>query len=215
MYLLIRDRIIAQSDSNKQAVAKKFQEQLKQAQGEQQIALRYGYALALIRLEKYDQALKEIENLLKKDPQRIAFLLAKAEINMRAGQVAQAIKTYEHALQIYPANSALTYNYANALIRDGQYKKAEHVLDNFLKTPANNPDFYQLLAKVTTKIGNPAKAHEALAEYYYQTGQLHQAIDQIKVALKIKHLDFYTTSRLEAQLARIKEEVPKQEKWIR
>jgi predicted Zn-dependent protease len=212
MYLLIRDRIIAQSDSNKQATEKKFQAQLKQAQGEQQIALRYGYALSLIRLEKYDQALKEIDRLMQKDPQRIAFLLAKSEINMRAGHVKQAIKTFEHALQIYPANSALTYNYANALIRDGQYKKAEHVLDSFLKTPPDNPNFYQLLAMATTKIGKPASAHEALAEYYYQIGQLHQAIDQIKLALKIKHLDFYTTSRLEAQLARIKEEVPKQEK---
>lgn len=212
MYLLMRDRIIAESGSDKQAIEKKFQEDLKQAQGEQQIALRYGYTLSLIRLEKYDEALKQINALLKQDPQRIAYLIAKADINVQSGHVQQAIKTYENALQLYPGNSALTYDYANALLQDGQYKKAERVLDTFLKTPAENPNFYQLLARATTKTGKPASAHEALAEYYYQLGQLHQAIDQINLALKIKNLDFYTTSRLEAQLARIKEEVPKEDK---
>ncbi len=211
MYLLMRDRIIAQSGSDNQAVEKRFQEELKQAQGEQEIALRYGYALTLIRMEKYQQALNEIDILLKHDPQRIVFLLAKADINSSAGHMPQAIKTYEHALQLYPANPALTYNYANALIREHQYKKAENVLTSFLKTPTDNPDFYKLLARATTKTGKPANAHEALAEYYYQIGQLHQAIDQINLALKIKNLDFYTTSRLEAQLARIKEEVPKED----
>jgi predicted Zn-dependent protease len=212
MYLLMRDRILAQSDSDKQAAAKKFQEDLKQAQGEQQIALRYGYALCLIRLEKYDLALKEVDTLLQRDPQRIAFILAKAEINVRAGHAQQAIKTYENALQLYPANSALTYDYAEALLQERQFKKAEHVLEAFLKTPAENPNFYQLLARATMKTGKVASSHEALAEYYYQIGQLRQAIDQINLALKIKNNDFYTTSRLEAQLARIKEEIPKQEK---
>ena len=212
MYLLMRNRIIAQSDSDKQAAAKKFLDELKHATGEQQIALRYGYTLCLIRLGKYDQALTEIDNLLQHDPQRIAFLLAKAEINVRAGHAQQAIKTYENALKWYPANSALTYDYATALLQEGQFKKAANLLDTYLKTPTDNPSFYELLAQAKTKIGDPTSAHAALAEYYYQIGQLHQAIDQINLALKIKNIDFYTTSRLEAQLAQIKEEVPKQEK---
>jgi predicted Zn-dependent protease len=212
MYLLIRDRIIAQSNSDKQTVEKKFQNELKQSQGEQQIASRYGYVLSLIRLEEYAKAREQIDILLQHDPQRIAFLLAKAEINMRAGNMPSAIKTYESALQIYPANPALTYNYANALLQEHRYTKAEQVLNTFLKTPTDNPNFYQLLARATMKTGKPADSHEALAEYYYQIGQLHQAIDQINLALKIKNIDFYTTARLEAQLAHIKEEVPKQGK---
>lgn len=211
MYLLMRDRIIAQSSSDKRSVEKRFQEELKQAQGERQIALRYGYTLSLIQLDKYEQALKQVDILLQHDPQRIVFLLAKAEIYMRAGHMPMAIDTYEHALQLYPANPALTYNYTNALLQEHRYQKAEDVLTTFLKTPTDNPNFYQLLARATTKTGKPASAHEALAEYYYQIGQLHQAIDQINLALKIKNLDFYTTSRLEAQLARIKEEVPKED----
>jgi predicted Zn-dependent protease len=212
MYLLMRNRVIAESDANKQAAAKKFLDELNGAKGEQQTALRYGYTLCLIRLGKYDLASNEIETLLRQYPQRIAFLLAKAEINIRAGNIQQAMKTYVNALKVYPANSALTYDYATALLQQGQYKKAAELLDEYLKKPSDNPSFYELLAQAKTKTGNPARAHEALAEYYYQIGQLHQAIDQINLALKIKNIDFYTTSRLEAQLAQIKAEIPKQDK---
>ncbi|MBI1425577.1 MAG: M48 family metalloprotease [Gammaproteobacteria bacterium] len=212
MYLLMRDRIIAESGSDKEATVKKFQIKINNTQGEQQIAARYGYVLSLIRAENYAEARNQIDILLQHDPQRIAFLLVKAEIDLRSGKIPTAIKTYEKALQIYPANSALTYDYANALLQERQYQKAETVLNTFLKVPTDNPNFYQLLARATTKTGKPADAHEALAEYYYQIGQLHQAIDQINLALKTKNLDFYTNARLEAQLARIKEEVPKEGK---
>lgn len=211
-YYLMRNRIIAESASNNQATAKEFRTELQQAQGEQQTALLYGYALSLIRLGHYSQALKQVNRLLKQQPQRIVFLLAKANIYMRSGQVPKAISIYENSLQLYPDNPAFTYDYANALLQQGKNKQAEKVLQAYLKQPPGNPDFYQLLARATMHTGKPAASHEALAEYYYQIGQLHQAIDQIKIALKIKHLDFYTTTRLEAQLAHIKEEIPKEDK---
>jgi len=211
MYLLMRNRVIAESASDPEAAAKTFQQKLNQAQGDQRTALQYGYALCLIRQEHYPKALKLIDDLLAHDPQRIAYLLARARILEQDGHMAQAISTYRQALQVYPGNSALTFAYANALMRENQYHSASHVLENFLKTPSDNPDFYRLLARAATKTGKPASAHEAMAEYYYQIGQLHQALDQINIALKTPRLDFYATSRLEAQLARIKEEIPKHE----
>ena len=83
------------------------------------------------------------------------------------------------------------------------------MLTQFLKTPADNPTFYRLLAQARAKLGNQTGSHEAMSEYYYQIGQFHQAIEQIDLALKDKQADFYTTSRLEARLALIKEEIPK------
>ncbi|MEJ2392016.1 MAG: M48 family metalloprotease [Gammaproteobacteria bacterium] len=211
-YYLMRNRIFAESASDKQASANKFRLELQQAQGEKDIAVRYGYTLSLIRLGEYKAALKQVDQLLKAHPMRIVFLLAKANIYAKSGQIPSALAIYRHALDYYPDNSALTYGYADALIQGGKNAQAENVLNNFLKQKRNNPDFYRLLARASMQTGNKAASHEALAEYYYQIGQLHQAIDQIKIALKIKHLDFYTTNRLEAQLALIKEEVPKEDK---
>lgn len=210
-YYLMRNRVIAESASDNQSMAKTFRTELQQAQGEKETAIRYGYTLSLIRLGDYKAALTQVDHLLKKHPMRIVFLLAKANILSKSGQVPDAITIYEYALKYYPGNAALTYGYSNALLQDGKYKTAATVLESFLKQDTHNPDFYRLLARATMKTGKTAASHEALAEYYYQIGQLHQAIDQINIALKIKHLDFYTTSRLEAQLALIKQEVPKED----
>lgn len=210
-YYLMRNRVIAESANNKQAIAKKLRTELQQAQGEKEIAIRYGYTLSLIQLGDYKTALTEVNRLLQKDSMRIIFLLAKANIMSASGHIRTAIDIYQHALKYYPGNAALTYHYADALLQDDRYKTATNILESYLDQNTHNPNFYRLLAQATMKTGKIAESHEALAEYYYQIGQLHQAIDQIHIALKIKPLDFYTTSRLEAQLTLIKQEVPKQD----
>lgn len=210
-YYLMRYRVIAESASDKQAIAKQFRTELAQTQGEKETAIRYGYTLSLIRLGDYQAALIQVEQLLQHYPMRIVFLLAKANIISGEGHVPAAIKVYQNALKYYPDNAALTYGYADALLKSGKSKMAATVLESFLKQDTHNPDFYRLLAQATMETGKTAASHEAMAEYYYQIGQLHQAIDQINIALKIKHLDFYTITRLEAQLALIKQEVPKED----
>lgn len=210
-YYLMRYRVIAESANDNQAMARQFHAKLEQAQGEKETALRYGYMLSLLRMGDYRAAQAQVDRLLKKHPMRIVFLLAKANILSNAGHIPAAIRIYKDALKYYPDNSALTYGYADALLKDKKYKTAANVIQSFLKQNTHNPDFYRLLSHATMKTGKVAASHEALAEYYYQIGQLHQAIDQIHIALKIKHLDFYTTSRLEAQLALIKQEIPKED----
>jgi predicted Zn-dependent protease len=46
-----------------------------------------------------------------------------------------------------------------------------------------------------------------MAEYYYQIGQLHQAIQQLDLALKQNNLDFYRLSQLEARQMEFKDEL--------
>lgn len=206
-YRLMRHRIQALASSEKQRTTEQYRYDLQKAGSDS--ATRYGYALSLIRQEKYSEAEKEIDRLLAAEPHRIAFLLAKADIDAKAGRTAQALATYQKALGVYPHNSAITYDYVNLLLKQSRYEKAERVLTQYLKTPAENPDFYRFLAQARAKRNNQTGSHEAMAEYYYQIGQFHQAIEQIELALKDSRADFYTTSRLEARLALIKEEIPK------
>ena len=64
------------------------------------------------------------------------------------------------------------------------------------------------MAEAKAALNLTAESHEALAEFYYQRGQFHQAVAQINIALKSDKRDFYTTSRLEAKLRHIREEIP-------
>jgi len=211
-YHLMRQRIVALASSDKQRSEKQYKVEVSQNEGEALTASRYGYVLNLMRQQKFNQAKNEIDVLLKHHPRSIAFLLAKAEIEYESKNTELAFKTYENALKIYPANASIMYDYISTLLKAKKYKQTDILLNNFLKVPATNPEFYKFQAETKSALDHPAESHEAMAEYYFQTGQFHQAVDQINLALKSNSNDFYTTSRLEARLAYIKEEIPKDEK---
>ena len=209
-YHLMRQRIVALASRDKQRSEKQFEEEITNKQGNALTASRYGYVLNLMRLEKYDQANTEISKLLKENPHSIAFLLAKAEIEFSSKNIDAAFNTYKQALKLYPSNPSITYDYISSLLKAKKFQQAETLLSDFLKEPANNPEFYKFLAETKSALKQSAQSHEAMAEYYYQTGQFHQAIDQINLALKSDSADFYTTSRLEARLIHIQEEIPRE-----
>jgi len=206
---LMRQRIVALASPDKLRSEKQFQEDLKTKTGNELTATRYGYVLSLMRLEKYAKANQEVAILLKEYPHGIAFLLAKAEIEYSLEQTNASLDTYKYALKLYPDNTPITYDYAGTLLKAKKYQQADLLLNDYLKEPASNPEFYKYLAETKSALKQDAQSHEALSEYYYQMGQFYQAIDQINLALKSKSADFYTSSRLEARLAYIKEEIPK------
>jgi len=208
IYDLMRNRVLALGSDNSKSSEQLFRQKLTTENKFQRKGLRYGYVLSLIENKKYAAAQSELDKLLKTDPHRIAYMLAAAEIAHRSGKIKKAYEIYERALKLYPENTAISYDYAELLLRDEKYTQAKNLLESFVKKTPENPKFYQFLANSRMNTGDTAGSHEAMAEYYYQIGQIHQAIDQINIALKDKKLDFYTTSRLEARLAHIKEEAP-------
>jgi len=205
-YDLMRNRVIALGGEDKISNEKIFKEKLTSQNKSQRNGLRYGYALSLLTNKNYKSAKAQIDNLIKLDPHRIAYMLAAAEIQHQSGDPNGAYRIYRQALKLYPGNAAITYDYVELLLQEKKYRQARNILEVFMKQPPANPKFYQFLANSRRNIGDIAGSHGALAEYYYQVGQTHQAIDQITIALKDKTLDFYTASRLEAQLAQMKAE---------
>lgn len=205
-YELMRNRVIALGNEDKASSEKQFLEKLTKTDKKRQTGIRYGYALSLIKNKKYNAAKLQTEKLLQSDPHSIAFMLSSAEVFHHSGKINQAYGVYEQALKLYPDNAAIIYDYVELLLREKQYLKAKNLLETFIKRSPDNPRFYQFLANSRKNSGDTTGSHEALAEYYYQIGQTHQAIEQINIALKNKQLDFYTSSRLEARLAHIKEE---------
>ena len=163
--------------------------------------------LSLIETRDYARAAQELDHLIKKEPQRIAFLLARARLDAAQGKLDIALHHYRAALKLYPQNPALTLGYVETLLKANQPQTAKQVLHEFLREPDRKPRFYQLLAQAEDKLGNPAQAQIALGEYYYRTGLSHQAITQFNLALKTNSLNFYETARAEARLEELKHEI--------
>ncbi|VAW91802.1 Exported zinc metalloprotease YfgC precursor [hydrothermal vent metagenome] len=205
-YHLARSKLRVYTSSNLNDTLKAFQQNLKTGSYLNHKAEMYGYALILIKKENFTQATKIVDLLYKSNPNSIAFKLIQAQLKFKSGKPKMALAQLQKALEIYPLNPILTEYYVELLLKSKQAKRAKAILQTFLRSPAPNPRFYKLLSAVENSLNNTVGAHEALAQFYYDMGLTHSAIEQINIALKDKKIDFYTSSRLESRLKQLEQE---------
>lgn len=203
---LVRARLRVLTSKNPTKTLKRFKQNLASGSYLDRDAENYGYVLSLLENRQPKTAQQKLKPLLKKEPDRIAYLLAKAQIASQRKQYHKALTTYQNALLLYPSNASLTRHYAQTLIQANKPQLAQKLLLKYLRTPPEDPSFYRLLSEAEAKLGNNTASHEAMGEYYYRSGQTHQAITQLSLALKKKNIGFYRVSRIEARLAELKQE---------
>lgn len=206
-YHLLRTRLKVLASDDKVALLKDFSIILQAGNYQNKEAVRYGYALALQANKQHKKALVQTQLLLKKNPERVAYNILKAQIETDAKQYTAAIKTYKKLLNIYPGNSSINLYYAETLLKANKIQLAYKILQTQISSSTKTPELYRLLSKTQAKLNKPADSHQSLAEYYYLLGQTHQAIKQLQISLKTPNIDFYLTSRLEARLKEFKNEL--------
>ena len=172
----------------------------------------YTLALANNRAGRYAAALQAITPLVNKDPNRIAYRITQAQIQLAAGQGQDALKNYTQLLGIYPNNHAITINYASALFTLGQKQKAYEVLRDYSRNRELDAPGLKLYADIAGAAGNQGEAYFALAEYQLQNGDVRQAIQQLERAQKLPDLDYYLSSKIEARLQELKDELSRETK---
>jgi len=195
--------------TNPTKLVKTFKKNLQTGRYANKTTEQYGYALALIKNNQYSSAKAILRPLRQQQPQRIAYLLAEAQLNKLSGHKQKALTIYRGALSLYPKNKALSLAWVTALLEMKQAKTAIQVLTPLLHDNVTHPEFFKLLAQAEGQLKNIANQHEALAEYYFHIGQTHQAITQLDLALKDSSADFYQRSRIEARQSTFKEELIK------
>lgn len=175
-------------------------------------AERFGYALALWRSGERDAAQRELVRLRQQNPDRLAYPLNLARLELERKRPDQALALYEELLDLNPGNVTVTRAYAAALLAQGQAGKARSLLAQLIQAgEARQPELYRLLAEAAGKAGKPRESHEATAEYYYLNGQTHAAIDQLELALKVPGMDFYDNARISARLHAFQNEARKEQ----
>lgn len=169
-------------------------------------AARYGYALALIASGEYEKADEVLETLIQKDRERVPYLLAKAQVRIEAGRMEDAAAVLKDALALYPYHKPLTLAYARALLTLGRTQTSKTLLEEHIRTRSADPAVYKLLAQAEKADGDVVASHQALAEYFYLNGYLHQAISHLQVALRNAEQDSHARSRIEARLNQLESE---------
>ena len=168
-------------------------------------AVKYGYALALLKTGQHTRAREQLQPLLDKEHDRLAYQLALADIELAVGQVNTALAIYDDNQRLYPDDEALTIKQVQALLRNGYASKADRLLQTQLELGENSGHIYRLLAQTKERMGQESQSHSYMAEYYYQSGQLKAAADQLRLASETAGRDEYQHAKVASRLREVEE----------
>ena len=174
-----------------QAAVKQFEKEVRD--DPENLAVRYGLAVALSADEQHDEAIALNDQLHSSNPHNILYAASYAEVLTRAGKVDQALALLVRELALNPDNPPLSMLYADALVADEQFEAAEAVLQRQSFVNKRDVDVWYDLAEVSGLAGNIVGVHLARAEFFTLHGAYQRAIQHLEDARRL-------TSRKNEQL---------------
>jgi predicted Zn-dependent protease len=183
-----------------------FKSSLSEGRYASEIAERYGYALALLRSDRVDEARAESARLLAAQPSLAEFVVLDAEIDQRQGRSAQAIGRLKQAVELSPGSWALRTAYAQALLAGGEPRRAMDELKAVVRQRPGNAGLYELLTRAAIKSGDKGATYRYQAEKLYAEGDLEPAIRNLEFALRQRDLGYHDAAQIQVLLDTLKEE---------
>lgn len=161
---------------------------------------RYTYAIALCRLERFQEAFACLDSLLLKDPQNPYFHEVKGQFLLEDGRIHEGRQAYHRALQLKPSSSLIKMGYAQALImeeRSADLPQARHLLESIQKKEESAPFLWHMLAIVYGRAHNVGLCQWALARKALLHQDKKSATHHLERA--IKHLSPRAPERIHAR----------------
>ena len=201
-YAMMRERVRVLSGDAPPLVTY-YASNLADQHGFDTLANRYGYALALTRSGRGDQAAEQLQPLLANHRDDLVLRLALADAKWQGGHRAEALGLYSSLNAESPRNRAVALVYAKALTDSGDKSGAKQAADMLRPMLDNNdePDIYLSYAQASDKAGDPIRAGEAYADASYLSGRPFDAMEQLKRLLQRTDLDYYARARIQARMA--------------
>lgn len=198
-YQLMRARVVLQLADTPEEAIQKFRGELAGAPRSREAAT-YGLVLSLTAAGRADEAALELDGIWGRNPDRLEYILADAEIDIARGEPEKAVAKLQKRLTLSPGNHPLTMAYADALMQDQQAHVAEEVLVKQSRVKPGDPALWYLLAEVQGLSGNIVGLHQSRAEYFILNGILDQAERQLNYALKLTKSDYHTSATINQRL---------------
>lgn len=199
---LVRAKLQAMQKTPPEAVAF-FTDAMGAQKHGNQIAQRYGLALALLRSGQAARAEQELAQLRAQVAQNPMIATLRGQI-MQANKSPGITEFYRTATQNFPQHRALAYDYVELLLQARQHEDALPLLNEQVISHPADPRLYELQARNYAALGKRQEEHHALAYTYALRGNLHGAIEQLELA-KRAGTDYYQLSAIESELRQFKE----------
>jgi predicted Zn-dependent protease len=149
---------------------------------------RYGYAIALYRTGKINDALALLKTLEKEQPQDPYVIELQGQILFENGRIAESIPSYERAVSMAPQGGLIRIALAHAYLETRQDKNLTLAIDQLNRakqTENRTPLLYRWLATAYGRQGQEGQAKLALAEEALLKRDNGFAIAQAQAAEKL------------------------------
>ena len=207
-FYLVRAKLRARTAADAQRVLDELIEERSAGHAQSPAANAYGQAIAMSRLGREDDARAVLERLVESYPDNLTFRAELAGNVLRSGNLPRALALYSEGLDLYPGDKALVRGHAAALNEAGRPNETLKLIDEYGQLYAIDSEMYRLRADAYQKLGRTLESRADLAEHYYLSGRLDQAIQQLRFASQgpKQDEDFYSIARIEARLEALEAE---------
>lgn len=186
-YHLMRSRIQVHYEPNKANAVRDFTNRLNAArESTEQNYTRYGLALAYLADKQFQRAHQELDRLLAGEPNRITYVVTKADILAESGKPDASLEYLERHLRINPSNHPLTMAQVSALVAQRDYHNAVRIMERHAVSRPEDHHLWYLIAETQGQAGDISKVHQARAEYFILVGDFRSAREQLTYALRIE-----------------------------
>ena len=171
----------------------------------QQIANRYGLAIALFEEDNYESAHATLAPLIEAHSDNRFFQILQARIEQAAGSSDKAIQRLTKLREQHPQINFIDDYLIEALIDGNQLDLAKKRIRYRLRREPENYELYEKLSRTNVKLDLIAEAHQADAEYHASLGDTNQAISALKLALRDGPKEGYFKESVSAKLRELEE----------
>lgn len=131
---------------------------------------RHTYVISLFRSQKLEEALIELEKLLKQEPNNPNYLILKGSILVRAGDHESALKIYDSLVKNYPNQATAQMNYGHTLKSVGRIDECVAAYRRCIELEQNLGEAYWSLANIKTYEFTDADINDMLARVTEEGG---------------------------------------------
>jgi len=128
------------------------------------IASTYNLGRLAYEMQRYEEAARHFENILKRDPNNVLALRAAAYTRIMLGDLTAAEKYYSRLLELVPESADNGYNHALVLFAMRRYSAAEEILEKYPFALQEDRDVMLLYARTQAAL-NKIEAIESYANF--------------------------------------------------
>jgi len=203
---LMRAKATAAYARDKRVVRDLYAEKIRN--GNNSLANRYGYGLALSRNGEFKRAREVLNSLADDYPNNVSVILIQADNELEAGEVETGLKMLEalQARELAKGNRMVDVYYANALVLTKRHEKAIPMIRQAIAANPQEPYLHILLSRAYGESGNELGAYRERGEFHYLRGNYNFAIAQYKRAFLLTKTE-YERARLGARIEDVEREI--------